>query len=54
MAVDWLVEGYDGGRLLVHGGGDLWSFADGATRAARLAPQLIAWLLAEIHPGGVP
>jgi hypothetical protein len=54
MAVDWLVEGYDGGRLLVHGGGDLWSFADGATSAARLAPQLIAWLLAESHPGGVP
>lgn len=53
-AVDWLVEGYDGGRLLVHGGDDLWSFADGATTAARLAPQLIAWLLSESNPGGVP
>jgi hypothetical protein len=43
-AVDWLVE-RGGGRLLVHGGNDLWSFADDDTTAARLAPQLIAWLL---------
>jgi hypothetical protein len=54
VAVDWLLEAYDGGRLLVHGGDDLWSFADGTTTAARLAPQLIAWLLSESHPGGVP
>jgi hypothetical protein len=44
-AVDWLVERH-GGRLLVHGGNDLWSFADDETTAARLAPQLIGWLLA--------
>jgi hypothetical protein len=43
-AVDWLVE-RQGGCLLVHGGNDLWSFADDDTTAARLAPQLIAWLL---------
>ena len=53
-AVDWLREGYDGGRLLVHGGDDLWSLGDGATTAARLAPQLIAWLLSEDFPGGAP
>jgi hypothetical protein len=45
MAVDWLTERHHGGRLLVHGGNDLWSFADDDTTAARLAPQLIAWLL---------
>jgi len=43
-AVDWLVE-RGSGRLLVHGGNDLWSFANDDTTAARLAPQLIAWLL---------
>jgi hypothetical protein len=45
MAVDWLLHRSGGGRLLMHGGNDLWSFADDATSAARLAPQLIAWLL---------
>jgi hypothetical protein len=54
VAVDWLLEDYDGGRLLVHSGDDLWSFADGANTAARLAPQLIAWLLSEDFPGGAP
>jgi len=54
LAVDWLIEGYDGGRLLVHGGEDLWSFADGNSTAARLGPQLITWLLSESYPSGPP
>lgn len=44
MALDWLSERLEGGRLLVHGGNDLWSFADDDSTAARLAPQLLAWL----------
>lgn len=31
------------GRVLFHGGNDLWSFADSKTSADRLAPQLLEW-----------
>lgn len=45
MAVDWLTLRPGGGHLLMHGGNDLWSFCDDDTTAAKLGPQLIAWLL---------
>lgn len=37
------------GRVLVHGGNDLWSFGGGDT-TARLLPQFLAWLFAEEGP----
>lgn len=32
------------GRVLFHGGNDLWGYASEATTASRLTPQLLAWL----------
>jgi hypothetical protein len=37
------IYGVGMGRVLFHGGNDLWSFADRNTSAARLAPQLLEW-----------
>ncbi|QAY94790.1 hypothetical protein CWB41_02740 [Methylovirgula ligni] len=34
------------GRVLFHGGNELWAFDDGTSTAGRLAPQLFAWLSA--------
>ncbi|MEO1020648.1 MAG: hypothetical protein AAFY56_23640 [Pseudomonadota bacterium] len=49
LALDWLVTRPSGGRLLVHAGNDLWSYAafgDAESTATRLAPQLLDWLSA--------
>lgn len=49
VALDWLATRPSGGRLLVHGGNDLWSFAafgNETSTATRLAPQLLDWLSA--------
>lgn len=43
--LDWLYTTFGGGRLLMHGGNDLWMYAGDATSAARIAPQLLDWLL---------
>lgn len=42
--VDWLLALPGGGRLLVHSGNDLWMYANGLDTAARVLPQLLAWL----------
>jgi hypothetical protein len=34
------------GEVLLHGGNDLWGYAGEDTSAARMAPQLVDWLLA--------
>ncbi|HEY0296481.1 MAG TPA: hypothetical protein VGC69_14225 [Bordetella sp.] len=44
LPVDWLLELPGGGRLLVHSGNDLWMYAGGGDSAARVVPQLLAWL----------
>ncbi|MBV9313681.1 MAG: hypothetical protein JO100_07960 [Pseudonocardia sp.] len=35
------------GEVLLHGGNDLWGYADDDTTAARMTPQLLAWVLSE-------
>lgn len=42
--IDWLLSLPGGGRLLVHSGNDLWMYANGQDSAARIVPQLLAWL----------
>ncbi|AZV94812.1 hypothetical protein CBF45_14690 [Bordetella sp. J329] len=42
--IDWLLQLPGGGRLLVHSGNDLWMYAHGQDSAARIVPQLFAWL----------
>jgi hypothetical protein len=43
--LDWELALPGGGRLFVHAGNDLWSFdLDGTDSAARLVPNLLAWL----------
>lgn len=37
------------GCVLFHGGNDLWQYASGGDSTARIAPQLLRWLLS---PGG--
>lgn len=43
--LDWLHALPGGGRLLMHGGNDLWMYAGDDSTAARVAPQLLDWLL---------
>lgn len=45
--IDWLLERPGGGRLLVHSGNDLWMYAGGEDSAARVLPQLLAWMREE-------
>lgn len=47
LPIDWLLTLPGGGRLLVHAGNDLWMHAEGQDTAARIAPQLLAWLRAD-------
>jgi len=51
VALDWLLPWPGGGALLVHAGNDLWSYADDESSAARLAPQLVRWLLEDALEG---
>lgn len=44
VPLDWLWQRPAGGTLLMHGGNNMWMYADDATSAARIAPQLLAWL----------
>lgn len=43
VPLDWSCERLGGGRLFVHPGNDVWTFA-GDTSAGRLWPQLLDWL----------
>ncbi len=45
MPIDWLLNLPGGGRLLVHSGNDIWMHANEDNSAARVAPQLIDWLM---------
>lgn len=47
LPIDWLQALPGGGRLLVHAGNDMWMHAQGEDSAARIAPQLMAWLLSD-------
>lgn len=42
--LDWELTTLRGGRLLMHGGNDLWMHAADASTACRIAPQLVNWL----------
>lgn len=42
--LDWVWERPAGGTVLMHGGNDLWMYADDPSSAARIAPQLVAWV----------
>ena len=47
--VDWVWERPAGGTIFMHGGNNLWMYADDSTSAARITPQLIAWITAQIE-----
>lgn len=42
--VDWVWERPAGGTIFMHGGNNLWMYADDPTSAARIAPQLLRWV----------
>jgi hypothetical protein len=42
--LDWFWERPQGGRILMHAGNTMWMYLDEDISAARIAPQLIAWL----------
>jgi len=44
VPLDWSLERPTGGRLFVHPGNDVWTFAGGKTSAGRLWPQVLDWL----------
>lgn len=46
--IDWLLTLPGGGCLLVHSGNDMWMHAYGNNSAARVAPQLINWLMEDV------
>jgi hypothetical protein len=47
VPLDWMWRRPAGGTVLMHSGNDLTNFADGSNSAARIAPQLVRWMLAE-------
>lgn len=49
--LDWVWERPAGGTVFMHGGNNLWMYADDPTSAARIAPQLMAWVATqtELH-----
>lgn len=47
--VDWEWRRPGGGTVLMHSGLDLWAYAGDSTTAARMAPQLLAWLRSELR-----
>lgn len=49
--VDYLYDRPDGGRVLIHAGNDLWMYVADDTTAARVAPQLLAWIESTGGPG---
>lgn len=44
--LDWFWERPQGGRILMHAGNTMWMYLGDDTSAARIAPQLLAWLKA--------
>jgi len=47
--LDWVWPRPAGGTVFMHGGNNLWMYADDLTSAARIAPQLMAWVTAQIE-----
>lgn len=47
--LDWVWERPAGGTVFMHGGNNLWMYADDPTSAAYIAPQLMAWVTAQIE-----
>ncbi|MEM9754357.1 MAG: hypothetical protein AAF914_00105 [Pseudomonadota bacterium] len=43
---DWAWEAASGGKLFVHPGNDVWGYAAETTSAARVFPQMLAWMAA--------
>jgi hypothetical protein len=42
--LDWFWERPQGGRILMHAGNTMWMYLGDDSSAARIAPQLLAWL----------
>jgi len=47
--LDWVWARPAGGTVFMHGGNDMWMYADDPTSAARIAPQLMAWVTSQIE-----
>ena len=43
--VDWVWQRPQGGTIFMHSGNSMWLYQNDATSAARIAPQLVAWML---------
>ena len=46
--VDWVWERPAGGTIFMHGGNNLWMYADDPNSAARVGPQLLRWIRAHV------
>jgi len=47
--LDWVWKRPAGGTVFMHGGNNLWMYADDPTSAARIAPQLMAWVTDQVE-----
>lgn len=43
--VDWIWQRPQGGTIFMHSGNNMWLYQHDATSAARIAPQLVNWML---------
>lgn len=43
--VDWIWHRPQGGTVFMHSGNNMWLYQNDATSAARIAPQLVEWML---------
>lgn len=52
VPVDWIWQRPGGGEVFMHGGIDMWVYAQDDTSAARIAPQLLQWIdqRSKTHP----
>ena len=41
---DWVWQRPNGGQFFMHGGNNMWMYINDKTSAARIAPQLLAWV----------
>ncbi len=44
LPVDWVWQRPQGGQVFMHGGNTMWMYQQDPTSAARIVPQLLAWL----------
>lgn len=45
-ALDWVWQRPQGGQVFMHSGNPMWMYLNDLTSAARIAPQLLAWIKA--------